>query len=476
MPKVTKKNGFTLHELLVTVVVIAVISAIGFAVSVNVPKRIRDSHRKTDINNIKLSLEAFYEKNNKYPPLGAAYSSQTIFVSDTIPAGASAWIPEVVPNFTKNLPKDPKQTAQNLFNLARNFLNKFTHNYPPPVYADTSGPNDPDLGADNTSIGTVVWGNPSNILSSNDLYAAATVRNNASHYLVATDFDFAIPSGATIDGIEVRVELQSTGSPSNVIDNAVRIVKGGSIGTTDKSSPTRWSFGTDAERTYGSSSDKWSETWTAADINSTNFGFAISAKETNNSQSNAQVDHIQITVHYTPVAQAPTVTTSAATSIGENSATLNGSANPNGQTTTGWFRYSTTNPGSCNDTFGTRAPTSGGTNLGSGSSAVAYNEPISGLSSDTTYYFCAIASNSVGTSFGAILSFTTLTPGPSPTPTPTPSPDFVYVYYVSSDRTTYSVWAQLENTKDPAVNTNPGARCKDTPPAGYEFMNYCGDF
>ena len=36
---------------------------------------------------------------------------------------------------------------------------------------------------------------------------------------------------------------------------------------------------------------------------------------------------------------------------------------------TGWFRYATTNPGTCNDTFGTRAPATGGTSLGAGTSA-----------------------------------------------------------------------------------------------------------
>lgn len=61
----------------------------------------------------------------------------------------------------------------------------------------------------------------------------------------------------------------------------------------------------------------------------------------------------------------PTVTTDAATNVATSTATLNGSANPNGATTTGWFRYSTTNPGSCNDTFGTRTP--------SGNSAAWYN-------------------------------------------------------------------------------------------------------
>lgn len=102
---------------------------------------------------------------------------------------------------------------------------------------------------------------------------------------------------------------------------------------------------------------------------------------------------------------APTVTTNAASAIRTTSATLNGSGDPNGAATTGWFRYSTTNPGSCNDTFGTRSPSTGGTSLGSGTTAVAYSRGISNLTGGRVYYFCAIASNSAGTGFGTVQSF-----------------------------------------------------------------------
>jgi hypothetical protein len=118
-----------------------------------------------------------------------------------------------------------------------------------------------------------------------------------------------------------------------------------------------------------------------------------------------------------PSPPAPTVTTQAASALTSSSATLNGSANPNGAATSGWFRYATTDPGSCSDSFGTRAPASGGSSLGSGGSAVAYSQPISGLSPGTTYYFCAIAQNTAGTSFGAVLSFTTSPSPPAPTVT-----------------------------------------------------------
>jgi hypothetical protein len=105
---------------------------------------------------------------------------------------------------------------------------------------------------------------------------------------------------------------------------------------------------------------------------------------------------------------APTVATLAATFVGSTEATLNGQANPSGVTTTGWFRFSATDPGSCNDTFGTRVPSSGGTSLGSGSSLVPYSVTASSFSQTTTYYYCAIANNGTVTTFGGIQSFTTV--------------------------------------------------------------------
>jgi hypothetical protein len=101
------------------------------------------------------------------------------------------------------------------------------------------------------------------------------------------------------------------------------------------------------------------------------------------------------------------VTTNAATNVAASTATLNGSANPNGDATTGWFRYAPSTPGACNDSFGIRAPFSGGTSLGSGTSAVSYSQAISGLTASKTYYFCAIAENTGGKAFGSVLSFTT---------------------------------------------------------------------
>ena len=107
----------------------------------------------------------------------------------------------------------------------------------------------------------------------------------------------------------------------------------------------------------------------------------------------------------------PTVTTSPASNVSSYYAQLNGTANPNGFATKAWFRYSSTNPGSCSDTFGYRYPETYNTqkSLGSGTSSVSFDTAGVGLSHsrNTTYYYCAIAENSGGKSFGSIVSYTT---------------------------------------------------------------------
>src|SRR5207237_1048585 len=101
---------------------------------------------------------------------------------------------------------------------------------------------------------------------------------------------------------------------------------------------------------------------------------------------------------------APTsVTTSAASGVTDTGATMNGSANPNGLATNCYFRWSTTN-GTCSGFASTNSP---GTNIGSDTSSHNFSNAASGLSPATTYYFCAVANNTSGTTYGSVLSFRT---------------------------------------------------------------------
>ncbi len=167
----------------------------------------------------------------------------------------------------------------------------------------SQGPNSPGTGADDAGVGTVTWSNPGNITSSDNAKATATVNATVTHYLKGTNYGFSIPSGATIDGIVVEIE-KSANQSTRGTDSRVRIIKGGTIGSTDKSSVVRWpATASEAYTTYGSSSDLWGETWTDSDINGSTFGATIAGSSTAGKSSVVlSVDHIRITVYYTAAA------------------------------------------------------------------------------------------------------------------------------------------------------------------------------
>jgi plastocyanin len=97
---------------------------------------------------------------------------------------------------------------------------------------------------------------------------------------------------------------------------------------------------------------------------------------------------------------SPVVATSPATLVAAFSATLNGSLNPHGLTTTVQFQYGTTT------SYGSTTPMQ--THTGSTYRNIRAN--ISGLMANTTYHFRIVATNSAGTRFGADRTFTTLAP------------------------------------------------------------------
>lgn len=181
------------------------------------------------------------------------------------------------------------------------------------VYAASSGPLSPSTVVDDSSVGTITWTNPGNSTSSDNARAIATLDDlQISHYLKVTNFGFSIPSNASIKGVTVEIE-KSAQTASRIKDSEVKIVKGGSIGTTNKADTTNFWSTTDGYAPYGGSSDLWGETWSPSDINSSNFGFVISAKkdEIAGAGIDARIDHARITVTYNnpPVAVDDTATT-----------------------------------------------------------------------------------------------------------------------------------------------------------------------
>ena len=103
----------------------------------------------------------------------------------------------------------------------------------------------------------------------------------------------------------------------------------------------------------------------------------------------------------------PTVTTGSSSDICSNSAYTSGSANPKGSYTNVWFRYSADPSFVCNDMSGTKTSSS---DVGFGDTNTSFKTQISGLSSNTNYYYCAIAQNEGGQkAIGGTMTFKTNT-------------------------------------------------------------------
>ena len=105
----------------------------------------------------------------------------------------------------------------------------------------------------------------------------------------------------------------------------------------------------------------------------------------------------------TAAAVAPSATTQAATAVTGTTATLNGTVNPQGSATTAQFIYGTDST----LTTGTTTIPVPALTIGTGTADVPVIEPLTGLKPSTTYYYEVQATNSVDTTTGSIMNFTT---------------------------------------------------------------------
>ena len=182
-------------------------------------------------------------------------------------------------------------------------------------------------GANVSGTGSVAWTNPGNITADDTSYATAARSNATSQYLEGTNYGFAIPSDATINGIVVTLGRyeSSTGSGNDVRDSVVSLIKGGTItGNNKAATTTEWPTGSPAAATYGTNSDLWGGSWTPADINASDFGVALSANSTNSRTASGHYMQVTVTYTVTVLPHAPVVTTQAVSPIAANTATGNG--------------------------------------------------------------------------------------------------------------------------------------------------------
>ena len=166
------------------------------------------------------------------------------------------------------------------------------------VFADITGQNSPTVAVGN-------WTNPSNSLVSDNLYAMGP-----SLGLTVKGYGFNIPAGATINGVEVRVERKysRTTNYGRIYDQIACLVLNGTP-TWEQSAIypnynraviwTEWARLSEEIKVFGGPTDTWGVPLTPADVNNPNFGFNIWAMKQGSGTTLALVDYIGITVYYT---------------------------------------------------------------------------------------------------------------------------------------------------------------------------------
>jgi len=155
-------------------------------------------------------------------------------------------------------------------------------------------------GANNTDVGTEAWANPGNITADDATNAsgAASSKDEQMNFLVGSNFGFSIPTGSTIDGIEARLQASDPVGGAGITH--VIIYKDNSTPGNDLETGETGVAGTPTNYDYGSSSQLWGLTWTAAEINSSDFQLRISMN--GGVAGEPAVDFLAVNVHYTEAA------------------------------------------------------------------------------------------------------------------------------------------------------------------------------
>lgn len=155
-----------------------------------------------------------------------------------------------------------------------------------------------------TTYGTGVekpWSDTGNVFADDGAYAQGELGSGAVAYterLDITGFGFAIPAGATIDGIVASINAWSNNSARAVRDVQVRLLIGGTPSGTNLADGRTWTA--EATENYGGISNTWGLTPSVAQINASNFGIGLQFD--NNGATTLRVprlDHVTLTVYYT---------------------------------------------------------------------------------------------------------------------------------------------------------------------------------
>ena len=150
--------------------------------------------------------------------------------------------------------------------------------------------------------GGSVWSNPGNITADDGSNATCSVGSGfggtTGDTLRGSTLGFSIPGGATIDGIELRLQLSYT-----AVIGGVPTIASVNLGKDDSTLATAKTPGTSLTTTptnydFGGSADSWGLSWTPAEINASTFqGLLVAANAGFGATVNC--DAMWMNVHFT---------------------------------------------------------------------------------------------------------------------------------------------------------------------------------
>ena len=146
--------------------------------------------------------------------------------------------------------------------------------------------------------------NPANAYADNETYATSTISTSALYHDYY-DFTFGVPEGATINGVEVKVEGYSNGELYEPYWLCALSHDGGTTYTANKGSYGTTDIRVAPEKivTMGSSSDDWGkEDWDDTHFSNANFRVRIGHIQAYSTYT-CYLDYITVKVYYTAGAE-----------------------------------------------------------------------------------------------------------------------------------------------------------------------------
>ncbi len=498
--KYRKASGFTLIELLVAITILGILISIASFSLNNALDKGRDNRRKQDLAQIKSALTLYFQDNGKYPP-PCSPSPCTEGVTYASDNGFDPWIPDL-DSYIKKMPKDPRQTSLNIFSQLASLLPKPILE-PKPAYAATAGDVFLCSGYSNCVKQNTVAsfpGTPVTInLTMTSSYPLVLSSTGDVQQLVSGGWNKLNGTVNFPDTNPVDIE-QKFNDESNA--NIYVLTTTGNIWKLNASAvPPTWTK-LNSSNPFSQAISMSAKTYTGYNtiyvLKSDGLTWAFDlttntyTQNTINPWPGSAPQKLSQFYSNTTLLFANDANGDIYYQVGNGWAKLNGPAFPEGQArgsfgflwSSNYYGFGLGPSGAIYLTYSSTPPTTAWT-----------------INSSTAYYTNAGGANPIDlTGYNSnfyVLDGGTGTTPPTPTPIPTPTPSAtptsaptppaspssspvpsgdcndkdVYCYVVLADRKSYTLWAKLENTSDPEINTMPSATCTDTtPPTGF---NYC---